>query len=55
MESKRIGVSLELDECVVPDRVSLLVGSKILYESVHRVIYYVYISSNFLDILLNLI
>lgn len=32
MESRRIGVTLEPDECVVPDRVSLLLGSKILYE-----------------------
>lgn len=32
IESRRIGVSLEPDECVVPDRVSLLLGSKILYE-----------------------
>ncbi|KXG49146.1 uncharacterized protein PGRI_030160 [Penicillium griseofulvum] len=28
-ESRRIGVTLELDECVVPDRASLLIGSKI--------------------------
>ncbi|KAF4770001.1 hypothetical protein HAV15_011884 [Penicillium sp. str.  len=32
IESRRIGVTLEPDECVVPDRVSLLIGSKILYE-----------------------
>lgn len=32
MESRRIGITLEPDECVVPDRVSLLLGSKILYE-----------------------
>ncbi|KAJ6143691.1 hypothetical protein N7471_003144 [Penicillium samsonianum] len=32
IESRRIGVTLEPDECVVPDRVSLLIGSKIMYE-----------------------
>lgn len=32
MESRGIGVTLEPDECVVPDRLSLLLGSKILYE-----------------------
>jgi hypothetical protein len=32
IESRRIGVTLELDECVVPDRVSLLIGSKIKSE-----------------------
>ncbi|KGO53459.1 hypothetical protein PEX2_060660 [Penicillium expansum] len=32
IESRRMGVALEPDECVVPDRVSLLIGSKIMYE-----------------------
>lgn len=32
IESRRIGVSLEPDECIVPDRVSLLLGSKVLHE-----------------------
>lgn len=32
IESRRIGVTLEPDECVVPERVSLLLGSKIKYE-----------------------
>ncbi|KAJ5434000.1 hypothetical protein N7491_004595 [Penicillium cf. griseofulvum] len=32
IESRQIGVTLEPDECVVPDRVSLLIGSKIKSE-----------------------
>ncbi|KAJ5588412.1 hypothetical protein N7537_011090 [Penicillium hordei] len=32
IESRRIGVTLELDEYVVPDRISLLIGSNIMYE-----------------------
>ncbi|CAI7568372.1 unnamed protein product [Penicillium crustosum] len=32
IESRRVGVSLEPDECLVSDRVSLLLGSKILDE-----------------------